>query len=434
MWFENNPGVTIPSATSNLEGSPVDAAAFGSLIVVGIVVLSRRKKKLFLFLGVMTPVIAYFAYSLISVSWSPVPIPSLKRWIKDMGDVLMVLIILTDNEPVAALRRVFSRVGFILFPLSAVLIRYTLLGRAWDNDGMLSIVGVTTNKNMFGLILFVISLGTLWNFKRLLLNRSERNRNQRLFAQGVLLLFEVFLLRMAHSSTSITCFVLASTLMLIMSLRAVRSRPSRVYAVSFAMFALGGLAILIGGSGDVASALGRDATFSGRTLIWSALLPTVTNPLIGTGFDSYWNSPNVLQFQQTLNSLGWYHAEGLNEAHDGYLEVYLNLGWIGVSLLALVLVTGYWRACKAFKREHDMGSLLLAYILSGLIYNITEAGFRTLGASWIFILLSVIGASAINAGLISSAPIKRRVKRSYGTQVVLGVEDSNSSSPQYVES
>ena len=414
MWFDSNPNV-IPTASSNLEGSPIDAAVLGTVLAIGLCVLVARRDKTVSYLAVMTPVIAYFVYCLISITWSPVPVPSLKRWIKDVGDVVMVLIILTDLQPMAALRRLYSRVGFILFPLSAVLIRYTSLGRAWDNDGMLSIVGVTTNKNMFGLILFVITLGVLWNCQLLLANKSEPNRNRRLVAQGTLLLFGLVELRLAHSSTSLACFALGSGLMLAMHLRSIQRRPSRVHLLSFAVFALGGLALFIGGTGDVASALGRDSTFSGRTLIWSALLPTVTHPMIGTGFDSYWNSPNVLQFQRTLNAQGWYHAEGLNEAHDGYLEVYLNLGWIGVSLIAVILITGYSRTCRAFRRNREIGSLILPYILTVMIYNITEAGFRTLGASWIFMLLSVITASGINAGLVPDETTKpgvlRRAKR-----------------------
>lgn len=197
-------------------------------------------------------------------------------------------------------------------------------------------------------------------------------------------------------------------------LRAIRSRPSRVYMLGFAVFALGGLAIAFGGAGDVANSLGRDASFSGRTTIWSALIPTVSNPMIGTGFDSYWNSPNVQMFQDTLNLSGWYHAEGLNEAHNGYLEVYLNLGWIGICLLTTILITGYTNACKAYKRDRELAGLLLAYIITGMIYSITEAGFRTLGASWIFILLAVVSASGVNAGLFPSETAKQRVPRRAG--------------------
>ena len=204
--------------------------------------------------------------------------------------------------------------------------------------------------------------------------------------------------------------------MLATHLRVVRSRPSRVYMLGMGIFALGGLALALGGAGDVANSLGRDATFSGRTEIWGALLPTVTNPLIGTGFDSYWNSPNMLMFQSTMNSLGWYHAELYNSAHNGYLDLFLNLGWIGIGLLAVILTTGYQRACKAFARNREVAALLLACIVSGMIYSSTEAGFRTLCANWIFVLLGFAGASGILAGLVPNETAKSRASLRVGNR------------------
>ena len=414
-WFEMSNSLNTP--VSDLDGSPVDATVYAVLLVIGIVVLAVRRKKTGLYLAAMAPILAYFAYCLISVAWSPVPVASLKRWIKDMGDVVMVLIIVTDTQPFGALRRIFPKVAFMLFPLSLALTRYTTLGRVWDNDGNLWFVGVTMNKNMFGLMLFVISLGVLWNVRWLFVNKGEPGRNRRLVAQGIVLVIGLVLLSKAHSSTSLACFYLGAGLMLVTHLRTIRSRPSRVYMLGLGVFALAGLAIVLGGAGDVANSMGKDASFSGRTLIWAALIPTVTNPIIGTGFDSYWNSRNVLMFQNTLNSSGWYHAEALNEAHNGYLEVYLNLGWIGICLLATILVTGYRRACQAYKHDRELGSLFLAYIITGMFYNITEAGFRTMGAGWFFILFSVIGASGVMAGLFPNKMAIDRMPRRAGVSL-----------------
>lgn len=189
--------------------------------------------------------------------------------------------------------------------------------------------------------------------------------------------------------------------MLATHLRAIKRRPNRAYLLGLAVLVLGGLTIVFGGAGDVANSLGRDATFSGRTVIWGALLPSVSNPIMGTGFDSFWNSPSEEMFARTLNSSGWYHAELLNEAHDGYLEVYLNLGWIGLSLILVILATGYSRAVKALRYDRERGSLTLAYVVAGMLYNLMEAGFRTLSAMWIFILVGVITASGSAAGLFA---------------------------------
>ncbi|WP_348260830.1 O-antigen ligase family protein [Telmatobacter sp. DSM 110680] len=404
-WF----GLGHPDGLAGtLEGSPVDAAVFAALEAAGIFVLISRKGKAKAYLLLILPLLAYSAYCLISASWSPFPVPAVKRWTKDVGDMAMVLVVLTDPRPVAAIRRVFSTVGFILLPFSIVLIRYTMLGRTWDADGALAIVGVTDNKNALGLIVYLVSLGTVWTVLSLMANKSVRNRNRKLLAQGVLLLCGLMILGTAHCSTAIACFILGGSVLLVTRLRAISHHPLRIHVLALALFACGG-ATLFGGRDEVASTLGRASTLTGRTDIWHALLPAVSNPIMGVGFDSFWTSPNATLFHQNLNLLHWYHAEYINEAHNGYLEVYLNLGWIGIVLMSTILIGGYLRANKAFRRDPIVGSLFLAFIISGAFYCITEVGFRTLSPMWIFLLLSYVGASGAQAGLFGAETKKSAV-------------------------
>jgi O-antigen ligase len=70
------------------------------------------------------------------------------------------------------------------------------------------------------------------------------------------------------------------------------------------------------------------------------------------------------------------------------LEVFLNLGWAGVSLLGIVIVTGYRNVLCALRRDADEGRLRLAYFVAALVYSFTEAGFRMMDPVWIFFLLS----------------------------------------------
>jgi hypothetical protein len=75
------------------------------------------------------------------------------------------------------------------------------------------------------------------------------------------------------------------------------------------------------------------------------------------------------------------------------LEVYLNLGWIGVGLIAWILISGYRHAAVVFRRDPPFGSLLLAYVASSVLYSVTEAGFRMLLPLWFFLLLAVVRTS-----------------------------------------
>jgi exopolysaccharide production protein ExoQ len=392
---------------STLDGSPTDAAIYAALLAMGVIVLLRRdrKNRTSAFLAANGLLIAYFLYCLISIAWSPFHGPAFKRWIKAIGDLVMVFVIVTDGQPIAALRRLYSRVGFVLFPFSIFLIRYTDLGRGYDPDGVPENTGVTTNKNSLGLIVFLVSLGALWNVRALLLDKKAPHRTRRLVAQLTLLTFGIVLLQMAHSATSIACFALGGGLMLATSLRAIRNRPGRVRVLCLGILLAGGLLMLFGGQSVVTSALGRSSTLSGRTDIWKASLAAADNALIGTGFESFWNA-NAGKVARSLVLVGFLNMPNLVSAHNGYLEVYLDLGWLGLGLIVLILLRGYRHAIKAFQTDFKLGSLMLAYVTTATFYSITEAGFRTLTPMWIFLLLAVVSASGVTSGLFGGRASK----------------------------
>jgi exopolysaccharide production protein ExoQ len=404
-------GIGPTGGNVQLDGSPFDAAIFGAILTVAIGFLVRRSRRTRILLAANWPILVYFFYCLISVAWSYHPDVSFKRWIKAVGDPAMALIIVTDGRPVAAFRRLISRVGFILLPASVLLIKYYgYLGRAYGPGGEPENTGVTTNKNSLGLIVFLVSLGALWNVRALLIDKNAPNRTRQLMAQCALLTFGIVLLQMAHSATSIACFGLGGGLMLLTTRTAIRSRPGRVYALCSVIVLAGGLAMLFGGGSLVSNALGRGSGLSGRTEIWTAVIGAAGNPVIGTGFESFWISPNVQKVWRSL--AGWWAPEGLNEAHNGYLEVYLNLGWIGLFLLALILINGYRRAVKAFRRDPESAAVMLAYIVTATFYSITEAGFRSLSPMWIFLLLAVIASSGVVAGFYTDRTPKILTTRS----------------------
>ncbi len=403
-----------PPSNVQLDGSPVDAAVLGVLLAAAIGVLIRRRSRTRALLLANWPILIYFSYCLVSVSWSYHPDVTFKRWIKAIGDLAMVLVIATDPRPAAAIRRLVSRIGFLLFPTSVLFIKYyNDLGRAYTSDGLLMNTGVTTNKNSLGLIVLLVSLVVLWNVRSLLVHKDEPNRGRRLVAQGILLAFGLTLFVMAQCSTCKACFILGGVLIIVSNVRAIRTRPSRVHALCLGILLAAGVLILFGGQAEVISALGRQSSLSGRTDIWAAVIPAVPNSTVGAGFESFWISPNVQIFQRTLLNSGWYPplVANLNEAHDGYIEIYLSLGWIGISLIALILLGGYRRAYEAFRRDPELGSLFLAYIAVGFVYNITEAGFRMLNPAWIFLLLAIVGASGVTIGLFGGERPKIRASR-----------------------
>ncbi len=408
-----------------LQGSPLDAAVFGMLLIAAIGVLIHRKNKAGILLAANWPIVLYFLYCLISAAWSYHPDVSFKRWIKAITDLAMGMIVVTDGQPIVAFKRLVSRIGFILLPVSVLLIKYTDLGRGYTPDGAPENTGVTSNKNTLGVVLLVIALGTLWHLITLVRAKGLANRRRHLIAQGVLLAFGLVLFKMAHSATSTACFVLGGGLILATNHRAIRGRPARVQMLCLSLVLVGALTFLLAGHTDMASALGRSSTLSGRTEIWAALIPSASNPILGAGFESFWISPDAQEFWRTLAHLGWWHPEILvPEAHNGYIEVYLNLGWVGLGLISIVLISGYRRAIAAFRMNPSVGSLTLAYLIPAAVYCVTEAGFRSLDPIWAFLLLAIIASTGVTTGIVREPVAGKRRKALGSSSSVASAETS----------
>jgi O-antigen ligase len=341
-----------------------------------------------------------------SVAWSDYPGVAIKRWVKATGDVIMALVVVTDPQPIAALRRLFSRVGFVLLPASVLAIKYyPHLSRAYDQwTGQQYLTGVATDKNMLGISTFVLSLGAFWQILRLWRNSGEPNRSRRLLAQGALLGFGIWLLSAANSVTSTACFTLAAGLLLVTGWRQFRGHPRPVHALVLTLVLLAGLIKLTGADVAVVHAMGRKSNLTGRANeIWPLVISMAPNPLVGAGFESFWLGPRLLKVWKALPNLY------VNEAHNGYIEVYLNLGWIGLILIGLIVVHGYRRAVGAFRIDPDSACLMLAYILSAVLYSYTEAGFRMLDWAWGFLLLTTIGASQISKSTAERQELRRGI-------------------------
>ena len=112
--------------------------------------------------------------------------------------------------------------------------------------------------------------------------------------------------------------------------------------------------MFFGGGSAFSSALGRGSGLTGRTDIWGRAIAAADNPIIGTGFESFWNAKRR-ESREGLRGLGFTDMSNLVSAHNGYLEVYLDIGLVGLCLIVLVLISGYRRAYEAFRRDPRTG-------------------------------------------------------------------------------
>jgi exopolysaccharide production protein ExoQ len=136
------------------------------------------------------------------------------------------------------------------------------------------------------------------------------------------------------------------------------------------------------GSGLVQN-LGRDSSLTGRTEIWNMVTSMTPNRLLGAGYESFW----VGQRLQKIWAVYWSHP---NQAHNGYIEIYLNLGWIGVGLLVVAILAGYRNIMAAARKRYGTSLLRLGYFVAAIAYNFTESAFKMTHPVWITFLLVTI--------------------------------------------
>jgi O-antigen ligase len=366
-----------------LEGSPLDRLILTGLLAAGLMVLVVRGRRSGEFLRVNLPILAFFLYGAISVLWSDFPEVAFKRWSKALGNLVMVLVVLTDPDPSAAVKRLLVRSGFLLIPLSVLLVKYyPELGRSYDQwTGTPYYNGVSIGKNGLGYVCLVFGLASLSRFLAAFYRVKPRRINGTLIAHGVVLAMVLWLFWKANSATSLACFLIGGGLITLTSLRAFDLSPRAVHILLAGIVSLCLFGLFLDDAGLV-QAMGRDPTLTGRTELWQELLRTSVDPWFGTGFESFWLGKRA----KLLWEHHWWHP---NQAHNGYLEIYLNLGVVGIGLLALLMASGYRNVVGALRRDPELGGLKLAYFMVAVIYNLTEAAFKVMHPVWIVFLLAI---------------------------------------------
>jgi O-antigen ligase len=131
------------------------------------------------------------------------------------------------------------------------------------------------------------------------------------------------------------------------------------------------------------SLLGRNPTLTNRTDIWRIVNGFEVNPIVGAGFMSFWSGARLEELWRQIGSR-------LNQAHNGYLEQYLNLGYIGVAFIAVIVLSGLLKVRRHLNDDQAAGILRLCFIVSAVLYNYTEASFYGMNNMWMLLLLGCL--------------------------------------------
>lgn len=379
------------SAGSDSEGSTLDAIFFGTLMVVGFFVLLQRQIAFGEFLRANAWLALFLAFGLLSVAWSDYPFIAFKRWTKAIGHPVMALIILTDPDPVRAIRTVLKRCSFVLLPVSVLLIKYyPEYGRSFDlYDGMAVDNGAALTKNGLGYVCMTAGLLFVWQLLWEDDGHAARSRTTETFVALGMLAAVLWLLYRSGSATSATTFAVGALTMIAIRIRVVNARTLTTLLV-LGLVSAALLEYLFEVYEQTLLLLGRDPTLTDRTVIWRDVIALQGAPLIGTGFESFWLGPRL----EVLWDKWWWRP---NQAHNGYIETYLNLGYVGVFLLAVAILSAYSSIRRSLVTEPVQAPFRLALLIVIVLFNLTEAGFKGVHFMWTMFYLVALEVPVVAA-------------------------------------
>jgi exopolysaccharide production protein ExoQ len=370
--------------TDNLEGSPIDFLVFLALMLAAGITLTRRNFQWGEFFRRNSVLILVYGYFVLSSTWADYSFPTLKRSIKDFGSVIVALVLLTEKDPLQALRIALVRVAYFLVPLSLTFIKwFPAIGTTPSRGGDLIFSGVCEHKSGLGELTFVLGLFVLCDL--VMIHKAPAKESQlisKTIRAGFLFLCLVLLL-LCKSVTSLLCLVLGAFLIWGTGRLVRLGNPAQML---FRCFAFLTCLVLIEVTFDVSDSVlalfGKNKTLTDRTMIWEMVLSAKINTLLGSGYYSFWESraaaAAIEQFHGTLRT-----------AHNGYIETYLDGGIVGLGLLIILLLVWGKRSIQRLLRGTMWGQLAFTFWLLSLLFNNSEASYFRLHPLW-FTLVTVL--------------------------------------------
>jgi exopolysaccharide production protein ExoQ len=381
-WFDFGGGMG--SAQAYDEGNPLERMVYFVLIAHGLIVLARRGVKLGEIVAANAWLFVFFLFWALSILWADAPFVAFKRWVKDLGNIVVVLVVLTDRRPLEAMQAVFVRTACLLLPMSVLFVKFIPdLGRTYHVwSGEMMYTGVTTHKNSLGVLVLVSLLSLCWELARRPAPGEPRAGFVTRLGDLSLVAMGAWLLVKAGSATATSSFFIGIGLMVALGWKPLRRHVRAVELVSL----VGGLLLWATGAGHrlvqwvIVDLLGRDLTLTTRTDVWPMLLGKVDNVFVGSGFNSFWTGERLDEVYRQL---------GIIQAHNGYLETYLNGGLVGVALLLILLLAAVGVANRRLTEHAPHANLVFAWVAISVVYNFTEASFDKTSPLWFAFLMMI---------------------------------------------
>jgi exopolysaccharide production protein ExoQ len=316
-----------------------------------------------------------------SAFWSIHPELTLRRGVGYLLTLLVAMHLtarfdLIDRMKVLSYSFAISAIGSLLFVVifpSDGIMSFGELSGTWR--------GVFTHKNILGPTMAAAVFVEL-----LILSFSQRRMKWRYGLLGLFLLLVIL-------SRSTTGLLLSTSYLVGAFIYALGKRSSLLGTVLLAMVsltAIGLLVLLYFDAELLLSAFGKDPTLTGRTGLWTVVMSLIAErPILGYGYRAMWVLNDASTVLADQEAGGW----GVASSHNAFLELTLQLGYLGMGVMLAIIVVALVRAYKCWLTvPGPLGFFSLVFVVSSLLAAQT---METLGQNqvieWVIFNLLLFG-------------------------------------------
>jgi O-antigen ligase len=337
--------------------SVVYVFAFGGLIV-------ERRRAAMLLRG-SWPLLIVVAVALLSTFWSPDPALTAKRAFGLLGTSAIGYYFVARYN-----LREFLQVLIVATGISAVLSLAVVLG--YPHVGVMRFEYAGAWQGIYGHKNYLASAMVIGIVATAAMLPDARGRTRLLYT----FFFALFTVLLFGSRSATSLLIAAGVLAIIPLVLLLRSPRYRFFtSVALGVVVSAAVISLLMFGADIQAvfdALGRDDTLTGRTEIWPYVIQAIGDrPLFGFGYGVVWTDNGPVQQYITTDWLP-YHA------HNGFLELALDTGLVGLGAFLVFLVMSLARAVRYAASEEGRWTIwpLLA-IVEFILANLTESSIAT---------------------------------------------------------
>ena len=373
-FFMANTGDVIDASA----GNPAFQVLWFSIYGLTISLLLLRTRALLTILSFNPLIIIFILYLAGSIIWSQAPDTTLRRTASVWGPTLFAFYLICRFELPTLLKLTSIALG--LAATGSVLFGIVMPDQGIMHDESPELqgawCGLYTHKNTLGQVMLgsaIINLA-LWRLKK-----------DKLALAGLGL--AALLVVLSRSTTSLILIFVA--IMLPVLQRFMGSTAKSKYVVFVLLFISIFAAALIGVSAEnlFSELTGKDMTFTGRADLWDMVLPKIAaKPLTGYGYGAFWLG-EVGEAGKINSALDLAY----DTAHNGYLDLTLDLGIIGLSLFLIVFmmyfVNFFYNFIILRKEVYFWG---FSFLFVQFIYNFFEGNLvKPNNLYWILFLFAI---------------------------------------------